>query len=631
MEGCTITVIMRKAFEFSSPRWKAALILFALTVLVAMCGARSHSTSAVNFPYAGLRAVLICGADKDGSVCFQADLPEIESTSRFLRAQGFDVSIVKAPTTWAVLRPKMEGASIVGYWGHGVIHGSAEEAQTYDVHGFWIGDFVSGDQIESQIHFAPGAIIMLFHASWASGNSDDDAGKVPSSMARMRVSNYSQAFLRAGANLFYAGWGQDFLKSYLAGKSAQESMIPASNTAQVLKWTNAFVPDSSIVVLASQKKGLNFPNHGPALGGDLSSTGGKLAIEAAKTRQAKNVWRTRLNVDPAISVDQASFVGAAYASLPTRIADHSHGMITVCESAEPPDVDFRVTTAEVTRIETKQQPTGSWIANVALSKDDLNGLLSGQDVGIFEQAWAQVLKAHLHGLGYDVDHVDAADNWVYSYRPTSAEAAVRPLVVSPTESAKVGSRFDVKLSGPHTDAMHVSAIDSKGHPLPVEGSGDLYSVTTTGVPVGDSIKILVKPSDGGPATVRDVVVTPFQAPLLHDAVLANVSVSAKGDFVDVTFLAETDEKVGPLLRIHYADGGEMTVGMRLTKTEGSSQSFVGSVYVGPNHVNRVVQHSIEVVVKSEIGLFQTPAVTLLQDPGVAEQLRTESASRGAGH
>jgi hypothetical protein len=86
---------------------------------------------------------------------------------------------------------------------------------TPTVGGFSLEDRIySSDDIRSNLHLAPNAIVMLY-GCFTAGSSSLDGGAISSQEAQRRVAQYSDPFLDLGAAGYYANWFGDAFQMYV--------------------------------------------------------------------------------------------------------------------------------------------------------------------------------------------------------------------------------------------------------------------------------------------------------------------------------------------------------------------------------------------------------------------------------
>lgn len=118
--------------------------------------------------------------------------------------------------TWAVVKPALQGASVVVYLGHG---NGWPSPYTYDPNyttkdGMGLnasanaGDsnvkYYGEPSFANEIDFAPNAVVILNHLCYASGNSESGDPAPTLSVAMQRVDNFGQGFIKSGAGAVIA-------------------------------------------------------------------------------------------------------------------------------------------------------------------------------------------------------------------------------------------------------------------------------------------------------------------------------------------------------------------------------------------------------------------------------------------
>ncbi len=126
------------------------------------------------------------------------------------------VKIYSPNATWAVVKPALQGASLVIYMGHG--NGSPSpypfdpNYRTKDGLGLNAtannGDanvtYYGEPYLAGEITLAPNAVVILNHLCYASGNSEPGYAAPTLEVAMQRVDNYGQGFTKAGAQAVIA-------------------------------------------------------------------------------------------------------------------------------------------------------------------------------------------------------------------------------------------------------------------------------------------------------------------------------------------------------------------------------------------------------------------------------------------
>jgi hypothetical protein len=121
------------------------------------------------------------------------------------------VSVVSPNATWPAVKRALRGASVVVYLGHGngwpSPYRDALYAPTQD--GLGLNPVAGGGDsahqyfgeayLAREVRLAPGAVVLLHHLCYASGNSEPGLPEGSLDTARQRVDNYAAGWLRAGA------------------------------------------------------------------------------------------------------------------------------------------------------------------------------------------------------------------------------------------------------------------------------------------------------------------------------------------------------------------------------------------------------------------------------------------------
>jgi hypothetical protein len=139
------------------------------------------------------------------------------AAAREARRWTSDVVVVASPdATWPAVKRALRGASIVVYLGHGNGFPSPYRDALYPPTQNGLGlNPVAGEGDDShqyfgeafiarQIHLAPGAVVLLNHLCYASGNSEPGLPEGSLEVGRQRVDNYAAGWLRAGAGAVIA-------------------------------------------------------------------------------------------------------------------------------------------------------------------------------------------------------------------------------------------------------------------------------------------------------------------------------------------------------------------------------------------------------------------------------------------
>jgi flagellar hook assembly protein FlgD len=179
----------------------AAIVL----VLVASLGVIVPSAAAAT---GDPKVVIIVGATHSATPGYRTDADVI-----YTEAKKYTPNVVKVYSpnaTWAAVKAAVVGASVVVYLGHG---NGWPSPYAYDPlyttkDGFGLnatagnGDYNNkyyGEPSIATLAFAPGALVILNHLCYASGNSEPGYPEPTISVARQRADNYAAGFFKAGA------------------------------------------------------------------------------------------------------------------------------------------------------------------------------------------------------------------------------------------------------------------------------------------------------------------------------------------------------------------------------------------------------------------------------------------------
>lgn len=126
------------------------------------------------------------------------------------------VSVVSPDATWPAVKRALRGASIVIYLGHGNGWPSPYRDALYrpTQDGLGLNPVAGGDDTAHQyfgeaflareVRLAPGAVVLLHHLCYASGNSEPGLAEGSLEVAKQRVDNYAAGWLAAGAGAVIA-------------------------------------------------------------------------------------------------------------------------------------------------------------------------------------------------------------------------------------------------------------------------------------------------------------------------------------------------------------------------------------------------------------------------------------------
>jgi hypothetical protein len=232
-----------KAFVSRRRTLRASLVVL-FGILLAVSGACPVSGGMVGALKHGPRVVLVVGpaGDATGRYRHQADAAAEEA-----RRYTDDVTTLYSPNaTWPAVRAALQGASIVVYLGHGngwpsryrdSLFGTTQNGMGLnpvsgggdDAHEYFGESYLS-----QSVRLAPGAIVLLHHLCYASGNSEPGLPEGTLDMAQQRVDNFAAGWLSTGARAVVAEGHLGpayYVRSLLATRRAVEAVWRTSPSA----------------------------------------------------------------------------------------------------------------------------------------------------------------------------------------------------------------------------------------------------------------------------------------------------------------------------------------------------------------------------------------------------------------
>ncbi len=154
-----------------------------------------------------LKAVLLVGPiDGNEGSWTLGEIANMELAAAVLEANGVTVHrFYPGDSNVAQIESAAEGAHFLLYRGHGVYY---SDLPSPNVGGFYLSSgFYSSDQIRSNLHLAPNAIVMLYGCFTAGSSSTiGDEYDIGITEASRRVAQYSDPFFDVGAAGYYANW-----------------------------------------------------------------------------------------------------------------------------------------------------------------------------------------------------------------------------------------------------------------------------------------------------------------------------------------------------------------------------------------------------------------------------------------
>jgi flagellar hook assembly protein FlgD len=215
---------------------RKSVVAIAL-VLVASLGIIVPSVAAAN---GDPKVVIIVGATHSATAAYRSDADVAYAET--IKYTSNVVKVYSPNATWSNVKAAVAGASVVIYLGHG---NGWPSPYTYDPYyttkdGFGLnatagnGDYNNkyyGEPSIATLDLAPGALVILNHLCYASGNSEPGNPEPTVTVARQRADNYASAFLRAGAAAVIAD-GHAGSEIYLRGLfTTHQSILDLWRTA----------------------------------------------------------------------------------------------------------------------------------------------------------------------------------------------------------------------------------------------------------------------------------------------------------------------------------------------------------------------------------------------------------------
>jgi len=175
------------------------LAVLDLDPLAALAAGRNHA-----------KVVIIVGPVGGYTDFYRSEANKAAAVARQL---SDDVETLYSPdATWSAARKAMQGASIVVYLGHGNGWPSPYRDRLYrpTQDGLGLNPVAGVDDsthqyfgesfIAREVHLAPGAVVVLSHLCYASGNPEPGGPEPSVAVARQRADNYAAGWIAAGAS-----------------------------------------------------------------------------------------------------------------------------------------------------------------------------------------------------------------------------------------------------------------------------------------------------------------------------------------------------------------------------------------------------------------------------------------------
>jgi hypothetical protein len=182
----------------------------SLVVAVVFAGAGLAATP-TPADAAGMKVVIVVGPAGSSTSNYIYNAKKLAAQARSYGASVYEVYSPYA--TWTKVKSVAQGANVFIYLGHGngwpspyapfnryTKDGLGLNASAGSSRHKYYGEYY----IDTQLNFAPNAVVILNRLCYASGNSEWGAGYPSKSTAIQRVDNYGAGFLRANAKAVFA-------------------------------------------------------------------------------------------------------------------------------------------------------------------------------------------------------------------------------------------------------------------------------------------------------------------------------------------------------------------------------------------------------------------------------------------
>jgi hypothetical protein len=221
-------MLRRSPIRDRATRALRTLVLIAAASTMAITGTFGDATPAAA---AGPKVVIVVGPTNGATAKYLERAKTIAAQARSLGASVTEIYTPRA--TWARVAAAAQGAKLFVYLGHGSGYPSPYTYNTASSNGMGLNPsldsgtttpvkYYGESLIASTIRFAPGAVVLLNHLCYASGNAEPGMATPSWTVARQRVDNYASGFIGAGAGAVIADAYADVtfeVRAILAGQN----------------------------------------------------------------------------------------------------------------------------------------------------------------------------------------------------------------------------------------------------------------------------------------------------------------------------------------------------------------------------------------------------------------------------
>ena len=214
----------------------------AMVALVAVALLGSSPAAVLGAARSHIKVAIVVGPVGSMTDYYRGLADEAAAVAR--RSSDNVVTVYTPNATWPRVRRALQGASIVVYLGHGngwpspyrdapfpptqnglglnPVAGGGDEAHQY-----------FGERYLTSVDLAPGAVVILSHLCYASGNPEPGGPDPTLSVARQRADNYAAGWLAAGAAAVIAeahGGAASYVDAVLRGDRSFERIWRSAPT-----------------------------------------------------------------------------------------------------------------------------------------------------------------------------------------------------------------------------------------------------------------------------------------------------------------------------------------------------------------------------------------------------------------